>query len=312
MKRTLILCLFLLLCRVAISQSIVVMPQWTAQAQFAGFYVAQEKGFYKEAGVKVVILHTNAANPALQKFIDDKCDVITLQLLTAMESISKGVDMVNILQTSQNNSLIIVGGDKIKELNDLRGAKVARWSVGFSEAAFALNKDKHLNIHWINFASGINVFVEGAVDAILAMTYNEYFQVITSGAKIGKTFMFSALGNNIPEDGLWVKRSYYEKNKDQLKLFVEATKKGWLYARSHKKEALEIVMKWTKKNHVVTNKAHQEWMLSEVLKLQEDSKSGNPPFHLSRTSVDLANSILLKAGYIKNEINFSKIAFDVW
>jgi NitT/TauT family transport system substrate-binding protein len=312
MKRTLIFQLLFVLCNVAVAQTIMVMPQWTPQAQFAGFYMAQEKGFYKAQGLKVVVLHPNAANPALKKFQDDKCDIITLQLLSAMESISKGVDMVNILQTSQNNSLIVVGGPKIKDLKDLRKARIARWFVGFYEAASALDKERNMHIQWIDVASGMNAFIAGAVDAMLAMTYNEYFQLLTSGTKIGKTFKFAEIGYNVPEDGLWVKRSYYENNKDKLRKFVEATKKGWLYARAHREETLDVVMKLVQKNHVGTNREHQKWMLSEILKLQEDPVSGKATFVLSRSSVDLANRVLLNAGKVKKEINFSNIAFDVW
>ena len=85
---------------------IVFTPQWTPQAQFAGYYVAYDKGFYDEAGVKVNIQHPSVSYSAFNLLWEGSSDIITLQLVQAMIEIDRGMPLVNILQTSQQNGLM--------------------------------------------------------------------------------------------------------------------------------------------------------------------------------------------------------------
>ena len=101
--------LLLLVCVNALGQEkFIFTPQWTAQAQFAGYYVAQEKGFYKEAGLNVEIVHPSLTQPAMKRIQNKESHATTLQLCQAIEIVDEGIDLVNILQTSMNNSMVIV------------------------------------------------------------------------------------------------------------------------------------------------------------------------------------------------------------
>ena len=93
---------------VAQNGTIIFTPQWTAQAQFAGYYVAEAKGFYKDAGVDVRIEHPSATLPAMSRLRKNECQATTLQLCQAMEIVDSGIPLVNILQTSMNNGMVIV------------------------------------------------------------------------------------------------------------------------------------------------------------------------------------------------------------
>ena len=88
--------------------TIVFTPQWMEQAQFAGYYVAEAKGFYREAGVNVRIEHPSASLSAMSRLQKGECQATTLQLCQAMEMIDEGTPLVNVLQTSMNNSMVIV------------------------------------------------------------------------------------------------------------------------------------------------------------------------------------------------------------
>ena len=76
---------------VAQSETMVFTPQWTAQAQFAGYYVAETKGFYREAGVNVRIEHPSSTQPALSRLRKNQCQATTLQLCQAMEIVGDGI-----------------------------------------------------------------------------------------------------------------------------------------------------------------------------------------------------------------------------
>ena len=141
-----ICCLFIGVCLIQ-AQRIVFTPQWTPQSQFAGYYVAQEKGFYKEAGVDVDFQHPSASYSALNRLMEGSSDMITQQLTQAMIGIDRGIHMVNVLQTSQQNALVLVGrSDSIRTIEDLKKKKVGVWKAGFGELAYIMDAEKKLNI----------------------------------------------------------------------------------------------------------------------------------------------------------------------
>ena len=112
---------FLILPCIVQAQRIVFTPQWTPQSQFAGYYVAQEKGFYKDAGVEVEIQHPSVSYSALNRLMEGSSDMITSQLTQAMIAIDRGIPMVHALQTSQQNGLVLLGrSDSIRTIKDLR------------------------------------------------------------------------------------------------------------------------------------------------------------------------------------------------
>ena len=150
-------------------KKIIFTPQWTAQAQFAGYYVAQEKGFYREAGLDVEIVHPSVTQSAVSRVRNNESQATTLQLCQALEIIDNGIPLVNILQTSMNNAMVIVSRrdeDPLKQ----PGMKVGIWNAGFGQLAICMSIKDHLNYEWIRFASSINLFVSGAIDATLAMS----------------------------------------------------------------------------------------------------------------------------------------------
>lgn len=210
------------------AQKLVFTPQWTPQSQFAGYYVAEEMGFYEDAGLDVSIEHPSASNSAINRLRSGKSDIITLQLVQAMQYVDEGLPLVNILQTSAHNSMMIVSHDHIRSIGDLKGKKVGRWKAGFDALARAFDRQYDLHIVWIPFVQNVNLFVSKAIDATLAMSYNEYFQILASGTELAPDgiFRFSELGYDIPEDGLYVTRNYYESHREELLKFAAASRPG--------------------------------------------------------------------------------------
>ncbi len=294
------------------AQRIVFTPQWTPQSQFAGYYVAQALGFYRDAGLEVTISHPSASNPSLNRLREGSCDVTTLQLVQAIENIDKGFPLVNILQTSQRNSLLIVPRrDDIRTLQDLRGKKVGIWKAGFGELARMLDHDQNLQIEWIPFVTHVNLFVSGAIDATLAMSYNEYLQIRVCGINPARVFYLSELGYDIPEDGLYVTAAYYKRNREMLQRFTEASKRGWQWVAQHPQEALDIVMKYVRQAHASTNRLLQERMLENILELQRDRGSDSASFELHPKHVERASALLFEHGRIGRKITFREISGDL-
>jgi len=313
MKRILILMItaLLVLCQSAKAQdseTIVFTPQWTAQAQFAGYYVAEAKGFYREAGVKVKIEHLLATQSAVKRLLKNDCQATTLQLCQALEIVDGGVPLVNILQTSMNNAMVIVSARGKNPLTQ-KGARVGIWNVEFGQLAICMSMKERLDYQWVRCAQGINLFVAGALDATLAMSYNEYYQLVQAGFEMNEkdVYRFCNHGYNVQEDGVYMTREYYEKHPEMAKKFAQASRKGWEWAAQHPEETIDIVMRYVEKDHISTNRVMQRLMLKEVLRLQIDRESKKREFRLRPDMVRQANKLMLENLMLSREVGYKEL-----
>ncbi len=288
-------------------ETIVFTPQWTAQAQFAGYYVAEAKGFYRDAGVKVKIEHPSATQPAMARLRNNECQATTLQVCQALEIIDEGISLVNILQTSMNNAMVIVSARDKNPLTQ-KGARVGIWSVSFGQLAICMSIKDHLDYEWVRFAQNVNLFVAGALDATLAMSYNEYYQLVQAGIKMTdkNVYRFCDHGYNVQEDGVYMTREYYTKHKDQARRFAQASKKGWEWAAAHPDETLDIVMQYVDKDRIATNRVMQRLMLKEVLRLQVDRESKKREFRLRPDMVQQASRLMVENKMLSREVKYEE------
>ena len=279
-------------------------PQWTAQSQFAGYYAAEELGYYDEAGLDVTIVHPSTSNSAINRLKDGTSDFVTMQMQQAMIEIDKGHKVINILQTMQNTSLqIMPRHEGITSLNDLKGKRVGIWKVGFGDYALMADKERNLEIEWIPFVQNINLFISGVIDATLATSYNELLQIKAAGYDISAAIPMADEGYNFPEDGLYVSEALFRKEPETVKAFTEASRKGWEWVERHPDEALEIVMKQVMENHVATNRAHQKWMLEEVIRLNIDMQTGTATYSLRPEQVKALNDLMIRHKLITRTIS---------
>ena len=290
------------------NDTIVFTPQWTAQAQFAGYYVAETKGFYREAGVKVRIEHPSSTQPAMTRLRKNLCQATTLQVCQALEIVDEGIPLVNILQTSMNNAMVIVSYRDMDPLTQ-KGARVGIWSVGFGQLAICMSIMDHLDYEWVRFAQNVNLFVSGALDATLAMSYNEFYQLVQAGIKMTdkNVYRFCDHGYNVQEDGVYMTRDYYNGHKKQAQRFARASKKGWEWAAAHPEETLDIVMKYVDREHIATNRVMQRLMLKEVLRLQVDRDSKKREFRLRPDMVKLASRLMVKNMMLGQEVTYESL-----
>ena len=285
------------------NERLVFTPQWTAQAQFAGYYAALDKGFYAQEGLDVVIEHPNASRSAIDRVRRNQSHITTLPVTQAIEALDHGVKLVNILQTSMNSSLMIVSRRGANPLSQ-KGATVSCFRAGYSQLAKSMAQDKNLQYQWIESAGMLNLFIPGAVDASLAMSYNEYLQFLQTGIidrNPNIVFRFRDNGYNIQEDGLYMTREEYDKNPERARKFARASMKGWEWVAEHPDEAMEIVMNHVRRNHIATNPIIQRLMLDEILDLMEDYETGLREYELREDMFNQAVLFLMRGGIIKNQ-----------
>lgn len=309
MPRALTLLLALALPLLAGAQEhFVFSPQSNAQAQFAGYYAALEKGFYAEEGLDVEILHPFVTTSALDNIREGNCQAITLPLTLAMRTIETGIPLVNILQTSMNSATVIIsrwGDDPLT----LRGAKVTAFRAGFGQSARSFVELLDLDYEWVTSASEVSLFVAGAVDATLGRSFDEYYRILQTGIDIPEkaVYRFEDGEFNIQQEGVYVTRAYYESHREQAEAFARASRRGWEWVAENQEAALDIVMRYTKALRVATNRTLQKLMLDEVLRLQRDHESGLREFRVRPDMVEKANRMLRSAGTLSEPVPLEKI-----
>ena len=308
MKRILSLAISLLLSTSVNAQKIIFTPQWLPQSQFAGYYVAQELGFYEEAGLEVEIEHTSASDNTTNRLKKGTCNAVTMNLFDAIIDIDKGMEIVNVLQTSLHTALVIVPrNNEITQLDDLRNKRVGIWRAHYNQLSQIVNDDYNLDIEWVSFIQSSNLFISGAIDATMAMIYNEAYNIHTSGFENVNHIHLSDYGYDFPEEGVYFTKDYIEKYPDKAKAFAEASQRGWEWAHQHPEETIDIVLKVMKEENLPANRQHQKWMLENILKLQIDDKTGTPTFELEEEKIDQINEILLKSNSTSKRITKTQL-----
>ena len=284
------------------AQSITITPKFTAQAQFAGYYVAEKMGFYKEEGLDVRIQHSSISESSFSFLQSGRAQAVIMNLSYALTERISGTRVVNIMQTSQENSLMLISHSPLKGLGSLQNRKIAVWNHLSQNLLNQLAKHYKLQVEWIRFNSGINLFLSRAVDICLVGSYNEFPQLAEHGMKIEKEniMRFADYGYNLPEDGLYVTEAFYQQHPEAAQKLARASIRGWKWANEHPEQTLDIVMEMTRKHNIGTNRYHQQKMLEEVLRLQTDKLSGKRTYRLSREGFQQAIQTLLPEDIQKN------------
>ena len=281
---------------------------WTAQAEFAGYYAAYEKGFYKEAGLDVVIQHPSLTSSAFNRLKSYSSDAAMLSLMSAMDFISQGIPMVNIFQESMNSSRILVSRWDTNPLN-MKGKKVAIFNSNPNYEAIIMSQKEGMDYEWVRFTSNINLFLSGAVDATMVSSYNEYNQLLQAGFKMSEDclYRFCEHDYNIQECGVYVMRDYFLKHPTTCRKFAEASKRGWEWVAKHPDEALEIVMKYVHRYQSPTNRVMQKLMLQEVLRLMVNRETGRREYRVRPDMVKKASHLMLECGLLRRPVTYKEL-----
>jgi NitT/TauT family transport system substrate-binding protein len=264
------------------ADKVTIQLKWVAQAQFAGYFVAKEKGFYKDAGLDVTIKPGGPDVAPPQVIAGGGADVVVDWMPSALASREKGVPLVNISQTFKKSGLELTcrAETGIKKPTDLKGKVTGVW-YGGNEYPF-LSWMSKLGYKTDGSPAGVKIIKQGfnvdpllqkQADCVSTMAYNEYWQVIDGGYKPSQLTVFKYEDEGVAtlEDGLWV----LDKNlKDpafvaKMAKFVKASMKGWDYAKANSDEAVKIILAGDSTGAKTAK--DQKRMMTEVSKLLGDA-----------------------------------------
>ena len=242
--------------------------QWAPQTQFAGYYMALEKGFYLEQRLDVQIIPGGPAIDSLDFLRHGRAEFATAFLTGAITAAAKGTPVVDVGQiVNRSNLLIVARRSVVKERADLDGRRVSLWGASFRSAYIGYFETARIKPRIVPQYYSVNLFLQGGVDACAAMEYNEYNTIVQAGVDPGEmtTFSMRAGGFDFPEDGVYAMAALARQNPGLCRRFAAASLQGWEYAREHPDEAVASVMAHAAEAHVPTNRAHQRWMLDHIL-----------------------------------------------
>ncbi len=280
--------------------------KWLHQAQFAGAYMAKEKGFYRRRGLDVEILPGGVDFPPYKSLMEGSADLANFNLINALKDYNSSRPVVNLAQISQKNSTLLLGKKTsgIKTINDLRGKKIGVWrgESGLHTILFleGLNQD----IQVIPLDWSINLLLSNAIDMMSGMDYNEYNRILMSGLDADELVIFNLAdyGSNVIDDGLYATKDFYTRHEQQCQDFAKATLEGWTYAFKHREETLNVVLRYQRESHIPANPEHQAWMLDHMKDRVLD-KSGQLG-HLNQSDFDLAHRILTERGLLTEPVEY--------
>ena len=256
--------------------------KWVTQAQFAGYYVALDKGFYKDAGLDVTIKAGGPDIAPAQVIAGGGADVVLDWMPSALASREKGLSLVNIAQPFKSSGMMLTcrKDSGIKAPEDFRGKTLGVWFYG-NEYPF-LSWMSSLGIPTDGSDNGVTVLkqgfnvdpiLQGQADCVSTMTYNEYWQIIDAGLSADDLVVFKYEDQGVAtlEDGMYVLEDNLADAAfaDKMVRFVAASMRGWKYAEDNSDEAAGIVLD-NDASGAQTEK-HQKRMMGEIAKLTAGS-----------------------------------------
>lgn len=261
--------------------------QWVTQSQFAGYFAAVDKGFYKDEGLDVTILQGAVEIVPQQVLASGQAEFAVSWVPKALASREEGAKIVDIAQVFQRSGTLEVSwkDSGITKPEDWKGKKVGTWGFGnefeLTAAMVQAGLDPQKDVTVVQQPFDMSLLLNREVDAAEAMTYNEYAQVLESTDASGNlqytpddlsVINFNDVGTAMLQDAVWAREDWLQdaNNQETAVKFLRATFKGWVFCRDNFDECVDIVLK----NGPTLGKGHMAWQLNEINKLIWPSPAG--------------------------------------
>jgi NitT/TauT family transport system substrate-binding protein len=273
--------------------------KWLPQAQFAGFYVAQAKGYYKAEGINLTI-NPGGPNLLTENLVATSAD--TFGLSGGTDSVfaarDKGLPIVCIGISHQITPFIFVTrkDGPVKTLQDFKGKTVTTWFTGANHVLTGMLAKEGIKADELKIqpqqvsVTPFGVGGEGGGTAKDSL----------------KTFVAEDYGITFPRDTLIVSETTAKEKPELVKAFLRASLKGWKEAFADPKGAVDTVMAVAP----TLDRAQQEFMLTEVKRLMTAGKATEKGlFWINPDAIKTAHDFFLKYGVISKPLDLA-VAYD--
>ncbi|BBO91335.1 ABC transporter substrate-binding protein [Desulfosarcina ovata] len=285
------------------------LPQWSPQAQFAGFYLARQNGCYRRHGIDLTILPGGPHRLPVEALKTGSADIVTLWLSTALQLADQGVAIVNVGQLIQHSALCLAVRTRAGIIRpaDMNGKKVALWPADFQIQPRAFFDKYQLDVRVVTAANPVHLFLHGGVQITSLMWYNEYHTLINAGLDSNeiRLFRFEDADLNFPEDGIYLQKTTLENHPEAVRAFVAATMEGWRDAFAHPETAIDLILSIMQAAHIPANRVHQRWMLDRMRDLMQPSPDRGAMGELNADDFRRVADILRLGGLIRTSPSYT-------
>jgi len=254
--------------------------QWLPQGQFAGYFAAQELGYFEEEGLDVEIIPSGGDIVPQDALANGDVDYAIAWVPKVLGSIEQGANLTNIAQIFRESGTLQVSwaDSGIESVADFEGKKIGSWGFGNEWEIFAAMAEEGLDSSTVEIITqdfNMNAFLQGDIDAAQAMTYNEYAQLLEAvNPDTGELYQpddFNVISYQdtvgaMLQDAIWADTERLESDEayqESTVAFLKAVIRGWIYAAENPEEASEITIAagsgW--------GPSHELWMVNESNKL---------------------------------------------
>jgi NitT/TauT family transport system substrate-binding protein len=262
--------------------------QWLPQAQFAGYYVAADQGYFEEAGFDTVNIVPSGGDIVPQDALVagdvDFAIAWVPKVLGTLEA--TGAELTDIAQVYQASGTMQVSfkDTGVASVADFEGKRIGSWGFGNEWEIFAAMAAEGLDSTTVSITTqdfSMNALLDGDVDAAQAMTYNEWAQILeVVNPATGELYTpedfdvvyYEDTEGAMLQDAIWADTARLADDPayaDAAVRFLKAVIKGWVFARDNPEEAAQITYDAAINAEAAfpVGPVHQLWQMNEVNKL---------------------------------------------
>lgn len=282
---------------------------WLNQFQFAGYYIAKEKGFYKDYDLNVEIKEFNHNSNIVNIIMEKKADFAIGRSSLLIDK-TEGKDIVALAAIYQSSPLMLLTTNPtIKNIEDFKNKKIMITPDAENTASLnAMIKSNNIlekELNYIPHSFKIDDLISGKTDLMSSYVSNEPIRLDEKKIPY-KIFHPKDYGFNFYSDILFTSKEFLENNPGLVKDFYDATIKGWHYAFEHKAETAEIIFnKYNTQNKSFMHLFREAEVL-EKLALNEDGDIGCIDTARLQNIVDTFKTL----GLIKETPNLEEFIYE--
>ena len=234
------------------AQKVTLQLNWFHEAEFAGYYVADAKGFYRDSGLDVEIREGGPGAPAIDAVRAGDVDFAISSFGELKEATAKKQPLVAVMAGFQIPPLVIFSLTQsgIARPGDLAGKRVGvttdYWREVLEQTLKAASVKRSAVTEVEVQPEDLAALYDGKVDAWLGYAQDEPIQAETSGHPV-TTIYPADYGVGGYEGLVLVRKPAADKDPELVRRFVQASQQGWRYAVEHPDEAAAILLEWAPK-----------------------------------------------------------------
>jgi len=310
MKRLLFIIIFITFLHSNEKSNITLQLNWLHQFQFAGYYIAKEKGFYKDVGLDVTI-NEFSNNIELNNILKNKEADFAIGRSSLLINKINGEDIVAIAAIFQNSPLMLLSIDeKITTIEDIRNKKIMITpDAEFTASLTAMLNSNGIykeNIQIIEHSFNIEDLINKKVDLMASYISNELIVLKDRGINYN-IFHPKDYGFDFYSDILFTSSEFIKQNPITTKKFYEASLKGWEYAFNNKIEAAELIYKkYNSQNKSLINLIKEAEILETLAINEENNKIGA----LDKRKLEKILQVFKVLGLTKGQIDLNSFIYE--